>query len=1097
LEAFRDNDIDLDVLSALTDDDLKELGVSLGDRKRLRLALAEAPAAGPAAPPSPEPPPVAPTFVAPTLVAPERRQLTVLFADLVASTALSRDLDPEDLRDLLTAYHQAVSAAIRDAGGFVAKFMGDGVLAYFGYPVASEDAGERAVRAGLRAVAVVAALPARDGRRLQARVGIATGPVVVGDVVGDDIAREINVVGETPNLAARLLGVGDPGSVVIADSTRRLIGDLFVLQALEPQAIKGFAEPVVAFRVVEERQGLSRFEATRRGQAQGGAFVGRGREAGLLLDLWQQARLGDDQLVLLSGEAGIGKSRITESLWQAVAAEPQLRLRYQCTPHHSNSALYPALAQLAAAAGLQPDDDVPARLASAIPVATEEQRLLIAAMLGHGVRNPAIDDLTPARRRQLVLDVFAEQLAADCRRLPVLWVIEDAHWIDPTTEALISRVLDGAGRQRLMVVVTHRPEYQPPWGAHPMATTVPLGRLSRTNAELLLKGLANGRAIPPAVAEYIAGRADGVPLFMEELFKAMCDSGALAERGDRYELTQPLTSTEIPATLQDSLMARLDRLAPAKIVAQLGAAIGREFEQGLLLAVAGLKPEAVAEGLKQLLDAGLLFSRREGAETTYIFKHALIQDAAYGSLLRQRRQEVHERIARAIVDGGTDQRPELIAHHFEAAGRPHDAATWLERGGDTAFASAANREAAVLWRRTLALMPRDSDAAQRRRIQVLQKLGAALLQADGYSSEEAFEAGQAALQVAQSLGDIELYVRVCASNAPTHFARQKFDRVERELAFVTQAQLDQLPATVRTHYHCIRGVCHFHVGRIGLAHDDLSTILGLDGGGESDSSFGGGDPRFVALSYLARAQVIRGYVDTATTLGQRALDYARSIAHAYSVAWGLVTVTRNAIARGTEGEALGLIRESIELCERHGYASRLGQARAAHGMVLAMTGNIEEGAREVEQGLELWRQTGNIFSLDLLLVEAGHVFMRLDEPDAARPFIDQAGALYQDAAERSGYAEYLRLSGRLLERAGDGSGAAARYREAIAFADGQSANLYKLRASTDLARLLAGEEDRAAALAVLRPVLDWFTEGHDAVDVSAARTLVAGLQPAM
>jgi class 3 adenylate cyclase/tetratricopeptide (TPR) repeat protein len=1079
-KAFRDHDIDFDVLASLTEDEFKELGVSLGDRKRLRRALTET-QTGAAAAPATSPP----QFPVSAIAAPERRQLTVLFADLVASTALSRGLDPEDLRDLLAAYHQAVATTIRDAGGFVAKFMGDGVLAYFGYPTASEDAAERAVRAGLRIVAVLRTVRARDGRQLEARVGIATGPVVVGDVLGEDIAREINVVGETPNLAARLLNAGDPGSVVIAGPTRRLIGNLFALRDLSPQILKGFPEPVPVFEVVDERQGISRFEATRR--SRGSAFVGRGQEAGLLLDRWQQACVGDDQLVMLSGEAGIGKSRITDSLWQAVAVEPQIRLRYQCTPHHTNSAFYPALTQLSTVAGLLPGDNAEAliKLATVLPEADAQQIALIALMLGYDTHDSTIDDLTPARKRQLVLDAFADQIAADCRRFPVLWVIEDAHWIDPTTEALISRVLDGAGRQRLMVVVTHRPEYRPPWGSHPMATALPLSRLSRTSSALLLQSLANGKPLPEEAAEYIASRADGVPLFMEELFKSMCDSGALVDGENRYELTRPLTGTEIPATLQDSLMARLDRLAPAKTVAQLGAAIGREFDLGLLLAISGLQPNAVAEGLEQLLGAGLLFSRQQGTTTTYIFKHALIQDAAYGSMLRQRRKEVHDRIARALIDGGSDQRPELIAHHFEAAAEVRDAAIWLERGGDVAFASASHKEALVLWRRALALVAPDNDG-RRARIGLLQKLSAALLQ-DGYSSQEAFEAGEAALQAAIESGDSELYVRVCASNAPPHFARQDFERVERELAFVSSAQIEELPPIVRAQYYSIRGVCRFHAGYIADACKDLSAILDFKDDESRDSSFGGGDSRCSSMSYLARSQLIYGLPATARDLAHNALNRARAISHPYSIAWCLVTVTRNALVLGDYSEVLRTIRESIELCERYGFGSRLGQARAAHGIALVATGDPEGGAAELDSGLSLWRRTGNNFSLDMLLVEAANIFFRTGHIEQARRYVDQAKALYGEVAERTGYAEYLRMSGRILELHGDRLGAAAKYREAVAFADMQSANLHKLRACNDLACLLAGDGDHGAAEAVLAPALDWFTEGHDALDIAEAR----------
>ena len=552
----------------------------------------------------------------------------------------------------------------------------------------------------------------------------------------------------------------------------------------------------------------------------------------------------------------------------------------------------------------------------------------------------------------------------------------------------------------------------------------------------------------------------------------------------RYELTRPLTGTEIPSTLQDSLMARLDRLAPAKAVAQLGAAIGREFESSLLLAISGLRPEAVTEGLEQLLAAGLLFSRQQDTTTTYIFKHALIQDAAYSTMLRQRRREVHDRIARALIGGGSDQRPELIAHHFEAAANAREAAVWLERGGDLAFASASHKEALVLWRRALGLLAPDDDG-QRTRIGLLQKLSAALLQ-DGYSSLEAFEAGESALQAAIESGDRELYVRVCASNAPTHFARQDFDRVERELAYVSSAQIGELSPIVRAQYYSIRGICRFHVGHITDACKDLSAILDVKDDARRDSSFGGGDSRCSSMSYLSRSQLIFGLPITARNLAHEALNRARAINHPYSIAWCLVTVTRNALVLGQYSEVLRTIRESIELCERYGYGSRLGQARAAHGIAIVATGDSEGGATELDAGLALWRKTGNNFSLDMLLVEAANMFFRMGNVEQARRYVAQARILYSEVEERTGYSEYLRMSGRLLELDGDRMGATGKYREAVAFADLQSANLHKLRACSDLAMLLATDGDHRAAKAVLQPTLEWFTEGSDAFDIAAA-----------
>ncbi|MBN9488540.1 MAG: AAA family ATPase [Alphaproteobacteria bacterium] len=1084
--AFRDNDIDFDVLASLGEDEMKELGLSMGDRKRLRLAIADITRASVDSAGSPSPAPS-------TEPVAERRQLTVVFVDLVDSTALSRALDPEDLRDAMRAYHNAVAEVIRADGGFVAKFMGDGVLAYFGYPQASEDAAERAVRASLRAVTAVKALPAARGHALVARAGVASGPVVVGDVMGEDIAREVNVVGETPNLAARLLALGPPGAVIVAGSTRRLIGELFTLDELGPQSVKGIAEPVLAFRVTGERQGLSRYEATR--GAHQSTFVGRSQEVGLLLDRWEQAKAGDGQLVLLSGEAGIGKSRITETLWRSVVAEDHHRIRYQCTPQHANSPLYPAITQLAAVADLKPEDEPTARMAQirgALPDVDDERAALVASLLGVPLPpGSPLENLTPARRRQLLLDAFSGQLAALCLQRPVLWVIEDAHWIDPTTEELVSQVVDKAAMQRLLVVVTHRPEYRPAWSSNPVVTQLALNRLSRTHAGVLIEALASNRTLPAEVMDYVAARADGVPLFMEELFQALRDSGTLKETETAYELARPLDGTAIPATLQDSLMARLDRLAPAKAVAQIGAAIGREFGQPLLASIAGMKPEALSEGLRQLLDAGLLFSRGAGPETTYIFKHALVQDAAYGSMLRQRRQEVHGRIAQLLSEPSTEARPELIAHHFEAAGNLSEAIEWLDKAGDVASKASANQEAIRLWRQALALLARDDTDSQRRNAEIKKKLAEAFIQVEGYGSATAKELGESALGTARNLVDVELYIRICTSFAPTLFARLDFDGAERQLEWITDEDLRATSPVAQTHFRCIRGVSHFHQGRFSQALSELSAVFGLENViPQNDTAFGGGDVRIVARTYLVRASFFCGFGKKAMTLALETVALARSIDHPFSVSWALITLGRYLFYRGQYREAIAAFDESQDICMRYGYSARLANCLWGRGIALTALGEIVMGIEELDRGIELWSRAGGKFALDLMLVETAHTLMRRGDREIARRYVLQAGSHFASGSERAGYAEYLRLEGLLAAADGDREAAYKKLREAVDLAEAQTARLFHLRACHDLARLLAEDGKVEEARDVLGPTYAWFTEGFDAPDLVAAKTLL-------
>jgi tetratricopeptide (TPR) repeat protein len=594
----------------------------------------------------------------------------------------------------------------------------------------------------------------------------------------------------------------------------------------------------------------------------------------------------------------------------------------------------------------------------------------------------------------------------------------------------------------------------------------------------------------------VASRADGVPLFMEELFRALCDSGAIEEKETAYQLTRPLDGTAIPATLQDSLMARLDRLAPAKAVAQIGAAIGREFSQPLIESVAGMKEEALAEGLKQLLDAGLLFSRGVGPEPTFIFKHALVQDAAYGSMLRERRQQVHERIAQVLIERSSEAPPELIAHHFEASGNLPEAVEWLDKAGDAATRAAANQETIRFMRRALRLL--DSDAtnqeAQRQRVRFMQKLAAALIQVEGYGSAEAFELGEAALRIAFDTKDLELYVRVCTTNGPTLFPRQEYDRVERQLARVSEQDLRTTSVIAQSRFWTVRGVVNYHRGRFAEALRDLGTARSVsDDIPASDASFGGGDVRFVARSYLSRAEWNFGLLDKAIVTVEQALGTARKVGDPFSVAWGLMGLGRSQIAMARYEEAVETLDEGIEICKRYGYVGRLGHVTAIRGTARVFLGDASLAASEIKDGLDLWRRSAGDFSLDTFLIEAARALYETGHIDLARPFVDEVGKFYQTGAERAVQAEYHRMEALLSEKDGSRSAAVAKLREAIEIAEAQSANLFRLRASCDLARLLAEGGRAEDARNVLAPVYAWFTEGFDMPDLVAARTLLRSL----
>ena len=615
----------------------------------------------------------------------ERRQVTVMFSDLVGSTALSARMDPEDLREVISAYQKCVAETVQRFGGFVAKYMGDGVLVYFGYPQAHEDDAERAVRAGLELIAAVGGL--KPGAPLRTRVGIATGLVVVGELIGSGEAQERGIVGETPNLAARLQGLAEPNSVVIAESTRKLLGNLFELEDLGASDLKGISGPVRAWTALRPSSVESRFEALHtEGLTE---LVGREEELDLLLRRWTKAKTGEGQVVLLSGEAGIGKSRLTAALLERLATEPHTRLRYYCSPQHTDSALHPIIGQMERAAGVAHGDPAQVKLdkldALLAQTSTSKQDAALFAemlLLPNDGRYPALN-MDAQQRRQKTLEALTAQVEALSHQKPVLMIFEDAHWTDPTSLETFGLVVDRVRSLPVLLIVTFRPEFEPPWIGRPYVTALTINRLSQHDIEAMIDRVVGNKLIPTGVRKDIVERTDGIPLFVEEMTKAVLEAGT-EEEAQRTAATVPSTALAVPASLHASLMARLDRLGAAREVAQIGAAIGREFSHALLGAVIP-KPEAdLGSALERLIDAGLLFRQGVPPHATYLFKHALVQDAAYGTLLREPRRALHARIAETLEGRFADiveTQPELLAHHYTEAKQPEKASRAVAEGG--------------------------------------------------------------------------------------------------------------------------------------------------------------------------------------------------------------------------------------------------------------------------------------------------------------------------------------------------------------------------------------------------------------------------------
>jgi class 3 adenylate cyclase/predicted ATPase len=698
-QTFAENEIDVSVLPHLTDQDLKDIGIPLGSRRKILAGISRDVNTVPVVP-----------NVSLDLKAhdtAERRQVTVMFSDLVGSTALSARMDPEDLREVISAYQKSVAETVRRFDGFVAKYMGDGVLIYFGYPHSHEDDAERAVRAGLDIIGAVARLETRTPEPLKVRAGIATGLVVVGDLIGSGDAQERGIVGETPNLAARLQGIAEPNRVVIAESTRRLLGTLFELEDLGSHSLKGLAGPVRAWAAIRPSTVEGRFEALR-GEGLT-ALVGREEEFEILLRRWQRARGGEGQVVLVSGEAGIGKSRLTAALLERLAAEPHSRLRYFCSPQHTDSAFYPIISHMERAAGLAHDDAPQARLDKLDAVLAQtstspEDAALFAEMLSlpNDGRYPALA-LSPEQRRQRTLEALTAQVARLASRQPVLMIFEDAHWTDPTSLEAFGRTVDRIKTLPVLLIVTFRPEFNPPWVGQSRVTSVTLNRLGEREATAIIARLVGNKDLPADVMAEIIERTDGIPLFVEEMTKAVLEAEGEGE-ARRTVAAVPSRALAVPASLHASLMARLDRLGPAKEVAQVGAAIGREFSHALLASVMR-KPEAeLGSAVDRLIDAGLLFRQGVPPHATYLFKHALVQDAAYGTLLREARRALHARIAETLEGEFAEiaeSQPELLAHHSTEAGLIEKAVSFWRTAGQRSLARSALLEGTEQLKRAL------------------------------------------------------------------------------------------------------------------------------------------------------------------------------------------------------------------------------------------------------------------------------------------------------------------------------------------------------------------------------------------------------------
>jgi class 3 adenylate cyclase/predicted ATPase len=1098
-QRFVENHIDPSVLPDLTDQDLKDLGIPLGHRKKMLRAVAELQGAS-ASKPQAAAEPAGRNHA-------ELRQLTVMFCDLVGSTALSARLGPENMRQVLALFHRRIAEVISAYQGTVARYMGDGVLAYFGYPQAHEDDAEQAVRAGLALVDAVPNLQTDWNASLQVRVGIATGIAVVGDLIGEGASQEQVVVGDTPNLAARLQTLAEPDTVVISASTRRLTGGQFEYRDLGPVSVKGWAEPVPAWQVLRMSRAESRFEA----QHETGLkpLLGRDEEMELLLRRWQLATQGKGRVVVLTGEPGIGKSHIALALQERLQAEPHIRLRYFCSAHHTNSALFPFVGQLERAARFERSDSPTKKIAKlrallAQAVADADQS---GALLANFLSLPSDDryrlpELNSQERKEKTLAALLAQLQGLAARQPVLSIFEDVHWIDPTSLELLTLTVNRVPQLRVLLLITARPEFTPPWPDHAHVTTLAVTRLGRPEGAAIIERITGGKTLPEEVMNQILARTDGVPLFVEELTKMVLESGLLQERDGHYVLEHPLPSLAIPSTLHASLTARLDRLAPVREVAQIGAVVGREFSYELLNAIAGFPREKLEEALDQLVQSELVFRRGEIPHAIYTFKHVLVRDAAYSSLLKTRRAQLH-----AVIGSTFEQRfaeivdaqPETLAHHLTEAGLSERAVGYWLKAGKNAAQRFANLEAIAHFQRGIETAGRLPDGPGRDRLELdLQfALGPSLIATQGPASSTAVASFARGRELCARLGDAPEYLQIMFWLATGSVIRGELPQareVTATLLGLAEARNDR-PMLI----NAIRGLgmILLFMGDVvdarGLTERALEAFTASNEAEKLAARAAGQDAGAAALALMSWALWILGHVDTAVSRMAAALQRADLVAHPHTQAYVCYYASILHALRGEPSIAHNYAERCLTLSEEHGFRHWHGLSRAIRGICMTMLDPSAGMLEEVRSALDQYRGAGYQLGITALYVLLCPALLLRNEPEAALEVIEQGLSAASHNGERIFQAELYRLKARvLLVRGAPDAATHAQplLDQALTTARSQHARSLELRAAKDLATLWIYQGRRNEALDLLAPIHGSFTEGLETQDLKEAKALL-------
>jgi class 3 adenylate cyclase/predicted ATPase len=1036
----------------------------------------------------------------------ERRQLTVMFCDLVGSTALSRQHDPEELREIIRLYQATCAEIIQHFEGYIAQYLGDGLLVYFGYPQAHEDDAQRAVRTGLGVLATLGDLNARLAQRYQiriaVRIGIHTGLVVVGEMGGGGRQEQL-ALGETPNLAARLEGLAAPNTVVISDRTHRLVQGYFTCDDFGFHSLKGVETPIQVYRVVRESAAQSRLDVA--GAIGLTPLVGREHEVRLLQERWAQSQAGQGQVVLLSGEAGIGKSRLVHVLTERVVDEGALRLTLRCSPYHTASAFYPIIEHLQRLLQWQRHATPEARLttleqalqAAGLPLV--EVVPLVAALLAVPLpeQYPPLT-LSPQRQKQKTHEALVAWLLAEAVQQPVLAVWEDLHWADPSTLELLGLLLDHVPTARLLLVLTCRPEFHPPWAAQSSVTPLTLTHLTRPQIEAMVLRMTGGKPLPAEVLAQVVVKTDGIPLFVEELVKTILESVLMQDETDRYVLTGPLPPLAIPATLQDALMARLDRVGEVKAVAQLGAVLGREFSYALLRAVAPLTETDLPQALDRVVSAELLYQHGFPPQATYTFKHALIQDAAYHSLLRSTRQQHHQRIAQVLVAQFPETaaaQPELVAQHYTEAGLGDQALPYWHQAGQRSAARCAYIEAVRHFRQGLAVLAPLPETPERRQRELALQLGLgpALMVTQGFGVPEVRRTYDRARALCQDLEDSPQLVPVLLGLYTFYRWRADY-RTARELAehALQLAQQRADPVTRLRAHHALAFVMSFQ-GDLAAARPHFEHALALYTAQPHPVQNDVGVDYGVQIpSILAWLMEVLGYPDQALRWNQEALTRAREQAHAYTLVEALIHSAYLHQFRREAPATQAHAAAAITLATEQGVPGWEATGTVLHGWALVAQGHSAQGLAQMQQGLSALQAIGIEVGRPYFLAHLAAAYGMRGQPEVGLQVLAEASATARTTGEAIFESERYRLRGELvLEQAVPDTHAAETYfQQARAMARHQHATLLELRAAMSLSRLWQRHGKRVEARELLAPVYGWFTEGFDTADLQEAKSLL-------